>query len=187
VTEAGGVFQQAASGAPRSSCTLAFGRAVPRLKRIVAGLGFGPSDSEDILQDAFLEVTRRPPPRQREAAAVERWLVRVVINRCLLEYRRRQRFRRAAGEIRKAARMRQTDAAPTVDADAVRVEEIDRVRNALREIDGSLAAVLVLRYFCEHNATEIGDILELPPATVRSRLRTARLMLAERLRRTGVE
>lgn len=185
-TIAGGAPERAASDDPADSFTRTFEVALPRLRRVVAGLGFASSDAEDILQDVFLEASQRPG-QYRGAAAAERWLIRVVVNRCLLEYRRRRRFRRAGGEILEAARTRQRNIARETAADPARAEEIDRMRDALRELDGSLAAPLVLRYFCEYNATQIGEILELPPATVRSRLRTARLSLAEWLRGEGIE
>ena len=187
VSEGDGAPMRAASDDFRNTCTRAFAATLPRLRRVVAGLGFAAADADDILQDAFLEMEQRPPADQQEPAAVERWLARVVINRCLLEYRRRQRFQRAAGEILKAGRKRGMEWSAAVGDNAAFTEEITNVRDALREIDGSLAAVLVLRYFCEHNASEIGEILQLPPATVRSRLLTARRTLAERLMSKGVQ
>jgi DNA-directed RNA polymerase specialized sigma24 family protein len=61
------------------------------------------------------------------------------------------------------------------------------VRETLQKLDGSLLGPLVLRYFCDLNSTEIGQILELKQSTVRSRLREARLVLARQLMRRGVE
>jgi RNA polymerase sigma factor (sigma-70 family) len=157
----------------------------PQLRRIVAGMGFAASDGDDILQDVFLEISARPGTyRGPEEAA--RWLSRATVNRCLLEYRRRQRYRRGTQEIlrrRPDERSGQANAGQAV----LDGEEIEITRAALRELDGASAAVLVLRYFCELDATQIGEVLDLPPATVRSRLRTARLRLAERLTQRGIE
>jgi RNA polymerase sigma-70 factor (ECF subfamily) len=163
----------------------AFIRQRSQLRRLVAGLGFDPADADDILQDVFVEASQGPGHYRGDADA-QRWLMRVTVNRCLLEYRRRQRFRRAAGEIlRRRQRAGQVHGSADVDGAVARIEEIESLRAALRELDGDLASVLVLRYFCDRNATQIGEILRLPAATVRSRLRTARLFLAERLRRRG--
>jgi len=140
-------------------------------------MGFDASDADDILQDVFIEASQRPG-QYRGPLEAERWLLRVTVNRCLLEYRRRQRFRRAAAEILRRRQASELDRTMAPAVAPLRGEEIESVRQALRELDGSLAAVLVLRYFCECNATEIGEILEVAPATIRSRLRAARLMLA---------
>jgi RNA polymerase sigma-70 factor (ECF subfamily) len=158
---------------------------LPRLKRVVAGLGFGPPDADDILQDVFVEAARRPG-QYRGPEPARRWLLRVTVNRCLLEYRRRSRFQRAAAEIQRARRTVQPTGSLGAATSTDRTEETELIREALRELDGSLAAPLVLRYFCDHNATEIGEILDLPPTTVRGRLRTARLFLAERLAKKGL-
>lgn len=179
-----GALEPAANESADNCFTDAFLRTHSRLGRVAAGMGFGKSDADDILQDVFVEASERPG-QYHGAAGAERWLIRVTINRCLLEYRRRQRFSRAAGEILRRRQARESDQDADV-ADSFRAEEIELVRKALREMDGSSAAVLVLRYFCEYNATRIGEILVMPPATVRSRLRTARLLLADRLMRKGI-
>ncbi len=163
-----------AGGAEFSAAYL---RVLPKLRRIVAGMGFAASDADDILQEVFLEATRRPGEFRDEAGAT-RWLCRVTANRCLLEYRRRARFVRAASEV--GSRRRSVGESQTHDRE-IESEELERVRQALRELDGALAAVLVLRYFCGFDSGEIGDMLQLPAATVRSRLRAARKRLADGL------
>ena len=61
------------------------------------------------------------------------------------------------------------------------------MRRGLQQLDGSLLAPMVLRYFCDLNSSEVGRILDLSPSTIRSRLREARLILAKRLMKRGVE
>ena len=60
---------------------------------------------------------------------------------------------------------------------------IDRVRKASREtavgqlvdrLPESERALFALRYFEGYNATELGDLFDLPPSTVRARLASAR-------------
>ncbi len=45
-----------------------------------------------------------------------------------------------------------------------------------------LRVVVALRYYAGFDATEIGNTLKIPPATVRTRLRHALRLLRERLR-----
>jgi RNA polymerase sigma-70 factor, ECF subfamily len=151
-----------------------------RLKQVTAGMGFAPADAEDILGEVFLEALKGKAEFHCEKEA-RNWLVRVTVNRCLLEYRRRKRFRRAAAEIVK--RQEQNPSAPEPPEDRIiRVEEMEAVRRGLQELEGKLMAPLVLRYFMDLNSSEIGEILALNPNTVRSRLREGRLQLAKNIR-----
>ena len=68
---------------------------------------------------------------------------------------------------------------------AAETEQQALVRKALTRMKPDLRSVLVLRYFAELDSKEIGKMLELPDATVRSRLRAARRELAEELKRAG--
>jgi RNA polymerase sigma factor (sigma-70 family) len=154
-----------------------------RLKRIVAGMGLNAADSEDVLQDVSIRTLKQS---QRFGTQQEyvRWLIRVTVNQCLAEHRRRRNFRRKAGEILKR---RQQDKIYQTDKKAVRAEELEIVRESLQKLDESLLGPVVLRYFCDLDSKEIGRILEVNPSTVRSRLRDARLILAKRLLERGVE
>ena len=149
-------------------------------------MGLGPAETEDILQDVLIQALKRGG----ELACPEelvRWLIRVTVNRGMLEFRRRQRFRKAVADFRQRVVAEAGLAAGRTNNLAVLVEKLEAVRQALRELDERLLSPLVLRYFCELDATQISRILELPASTVRSRLREARLMLAKRLIERGVE
>ena len=157
----------------------------PRLRRIAAGMGLGASDVEDVLQDVSVKALKGPVNSQSKEQSA-RWLIKVTLNRCLTEHRRRRTFKRHTGEILK--RRSQEDAAskPTAEK-AIQAEELEIVRSSLKNLDDSLLAPLVLRYFCDLNSKEIADILDLPASSVRSRLRDARVILAKDLLKRGVE
>ena len=163
--------------AGRAAFSASYVGVLPKLRRIAAGMGFAPPDADDILQDVYIEALRGPGEHQGDAATAS-WLCRVTVNRCLLEYRRRARFQRAAAEF---GSRRSPDAAPATLSRPIVAEEVEHVRKALLELDGEHAAVLTLRYFCEFDSREIGEMLQAPAATVRSRLRAARLLLAREL------
>jgi len=153
------------------------------LKRIVAGMGLSASDGEDVLQDVSIQALRRSGKHQSREDSV-RWLIKVTVNRCLIEHRRRKTFRRRASEILKRRSKKKTD--PTAEKVIV-AEELEIVRETLQELDEILLMPMVLRYFCDLNSKEVGEILALSPSTVRSRLREARMILAKRLVERGVE
>lgn len=154
-----------------------------RLKRIVAGMGLGISDAEDILQDVSIKALNRAP-KCRTAQEATRWLIKVTVNHCIMEHRRRQRFRRQADEILKR-RAEANVAKP--DAEAIAGEELEIVRETLQELDNSLLTVMVLKYFNNLKSAEIGEILGLTGSTVRGLLRHGRMILAKRLIERGVK
>ena len=157
-----------------------------RLRRIAAGMGMGSAYAEDVLQDVSVQVLRHEGAFEDDSGMMG-WLVRTTVNRCLTEHRRR--FRRSASRILE----RRPEAADhlTGDADATeRValsEELEVVRRTLQELDPSLLSIMVLRYFCDLTSSEIAKIMEWNASTVRARLRQARMILAGKLVRRGVE
>ncbi len=157
----------------------------PLLRRIAAGMGLGASDVEDVLQDVSVKALKGPVNSQSKEQGA-RWLIKVTVNRCLMEHRRRRTFKRHTGEI--LNRRSQEDAAskPTAEK-AIQAEELEIVRENLQKLDDTLLGPLVLRYFCDLNSKEIADILDLPASSVRSRLRDARMILAKDLLKRGVE
>jgi len=156
-----------------------------RLKRIVAGLGLSAQDGEDVLQDVSIQALKQSGKYQSREDSV-RWLIKVTVNRCLMEHRRRRSFRRRACEILKRRSESKTNSNRT-DERVIDAEELEIVRESLQELDNSLLGPAILRYFCDFNSKEVGEILGLNPSTVRSRLREARMILAKRLLERGVE
>ena len=156
-----------------------------RLKRIVAGFGLSVQDGEDVLQDVSIRALKQSGKYQSREDSV-RWLIKVTVNRCLMEHRRRRSFRRRAREILKRQSENKT-ASKRTDEKVIVAEELEIVRESLQELDNSLLGPTILRYFCDLNSKEVGEILGLKPSTVRSRLREARMILAKRLLERGVE
>lgn len=172
--------------APETRLLTVFLQQRERLRRIAAGMGMGAADAEDVLQDVSVQVLRYERTFEDERGMM-RWLIRTTVNRCLTEHRRR--FRRSAARILK----RRPEAAEHLTAGldvAERVgltEELELVRRTLLELDASLLPVMVLRYFCDLTSGEIAEIMQWNASTVRGRLREARMILAGKLLRRGVE
>jgi RNA polymerase sigma-70 factor (ECF subfamily) len=154
------------------------------LKRIVAGMGLRASDAEDVLQDVSIRALKQPG-RGRTKEQCVRWLIKVTVNRCLTEFRRRRRFRRKASEILKRRSETRSDLT-TSEQNVIAAEELEIVRECLQELDEVLLPPMVLRYFCGLDSREVGEILAMGPSAVRSRLRKARMILAKRLIERGV-
>ena len=143
----------------------------PELAKVVAAMGVGLGAVNDVLQDVYVAAWQRPPP-QADSAGLRRWLFRIAINRCHLEHRRGNRWRKVfAGLARLWTRRERADSEDAVS----RGEERELVRRALDRLDPRLRSVLVLRYFEGLDSKEIGAILEMPDATVRSHLRSGEI------------
>jgi RNA polymerase sigma-70 factor (ECF subfamily) len=162
-----------------------FIRHIERLRRLVIAMGLSAEEGQDILQDVYVEVIKRPPKFHGNEEAA-RWLMQVTVNRCLLEFRRRKRHSRAAGEVVKQwTKLKKHSSGP--DIQAIHAEEVEAMMQCLREMDESLQVPLAMRYFCELNSSEIGEILDLEPGAVRKRLYKGRIILADAIRKKGIK
>ena len=151
------------------------------LRRITAAMGFTGSDADDILQNVSIKALNQNQ-KDIDDNKVFGWLIRVTVNECTAEHRRKKRFRRAAEKILQRNR-EQTKPPPTPPDNAIRTEELEMMQKALQKLDDSLLIPLALRYFCDHDAAQIARFLEMNPNTVRSRLRDARMRLAKVLKK----
>jgi RNA polymerase sigma factor (sigma-70 family) len=150
--------------------------------RVAAAL-VGPADAEDAAQEA---ITRgwQAWPTLRDSAAVRSWLLRITVNVCRDWQRGRFGTRRRLTEP-----LHDDEAAPLAllggDPGASDHANAIDLRGAIDTLDEDLRLVVVLRYYSGMDATEVGAILGIPPATVRTRLRRALRTLRERMSVTG--
>ena len=154
-----------------------------RLRRIVAGMGINAADCEDMLQDVSVKAMRHGVKIETKQDGF-RWLVKVTVNRCLAEHRRRKSFQKKTDEILKRKSQVQIK---TADKNLIAAEELDIVRDSLKKLDDDLLGPVVLRYFCDMNSNEISEVLQQNPSTIRGRLREARMILAKNLLERGVQ
>ena len=128
-------------------------------------------DARDVAQDVFMKVAERLDeydPRYRFFS----WLYRIAMNEALDVLNRR-------GRQTELTDVHIADDDPVREAQAFDLGE--RVRGALGSLTPDHRAVLVLRHYQELSYEEIGRVLDLPDATVKSRLFEARERLRVRL------
>jgi RNA polymerase sigma-70 factor (ECF subfamily) len=136
--------------------------------------------AEDAVQEAFLRALRARSSYEERACAGA-WLDRILVNLVREVGRRRTHFsRRIAPELMAASGTEQ-DPAPDPEQASAQSEALRAVRAALAEIPATFREVLVLRHFEERSTAEAAAVLDLPEATVRTRLKRARDMLIARL------
>lgn len=156
----------------------------PELSRLIHALGIASANADDILQEVYLSA-REKCPKSLSFEELRRWLIRVTVNRCNLEHRQTARWRRLFTGLTSLFERNNGNGNGQADKTLCHDEQRQQVREALQSLDAGTRSLLVLRYYAEMDSSEISKILELPDATVRGRLRTARQKLAEKLRQTG--
>jgi RNA polymerase sigma-70 factor (ECF subfamily) len=134
-----------------------------------------PEDANDVAQIVFLKVAEHLDeydPRFKFFS----WIYRIAVNESLNLLRRNGREEALDEEIDLPG---SESAEPERQASAAQVAA--RIRSALMKMSPNDRVVLTLRHFSECSYEEIGQILDLDPKTVKSRLFEARQRLRELL------
>src|SRR5262249_39063392 len=144
-------------------------------RRIVAD----PQDALDATQEAMIAVVRGIS-RFDGRAAFTTWLYRIATNAAIDEVRRSRR-RPAPVDVDAPvpSLVAQRDVTvPGVEDHVVARVDVDA---AIRALPVEFRAAVVLRDLCDLDYTEIAEVLDVPPGTVRSRIARGRAVLAAAL------
>ena len=117
--------------------------------------------AEDVVQDAFIGLTRAAP-RLRDMNVASAYLRTSVVNGSRSALRRRRTVR---GFL---SRANEPDPAPAADRGIVAAETRDEVTAALGTLPARMREVLVLRYWSELSEREIAHTLGISEGTVKS-------------------
>ncbi len=154
---------------------------LPLLIRTAAAL-VGSGDAEDAAQEALVRAWKAWPALAADAM-VRPWLLRIVVNVCVDWQRGRFGTR-----LRLNASLSDDDILPLelLGADpgsSDHAASLD-LRMAVNSLAAPLRQSIILRYYVGLDASEIGAVLHLPAATVRTRLRRALTLLRKHLKLT---
>lgn len=146
----------------------------------------------DLCQEVFLRVFRGLPSFDGRAKFTT-WLYKISVNVGISQYRQRRAMKRARWTFSLDAPLPGTDdlhhepASRDVDParSAYHREIAAGVRAAVEELPDEFRMAVVLRDLHGQSYEEIGEILGIPPGTVRSRIHRGRLILQEKLREFG--
>jgi RNA polymerase sigma-70 factor (ECF subfamily) len=137
-----------------------------------------PEDAEDITQTVFVKAYEKLDSYD-SAHRFFSWIYRIAVNESINYLRRRKRMDEYESGV--SARDEITP------EENLRGGELSRVvGRAISSLKMDYRLVLVLRHFHDFTYVEIGDILQIPEKTVKSRLFTARQLLKDKLEREGV-
>lgn len=147
-----------------------------KLEHFCAKLCHDESRAEDLTQEVFLKALQNRSlidsftPRQCKA-----WLFATARNLYCDQVRRSARERELMEKLLPAGEEEQPD--ETASA-AVGLTDLDGLMELLDPLD---RALFTLRYEEGYNASELGELFQLPPGTVRTRLMKARAILKKQL------
>ncbi|MDB6021400.1 MAG: polymerase sigma factor SigW [Pedosphaera sp.] len=142
---------------------------------------------EDLAQEAFARIFARRKDYEASGRFAT-FLWRVALNLCYDELRRANRRRESALEeqgddFEAREDMRLVAGGPAPDAALVEQERADAVRRAVRQLPEPYRAVVVLRHYEGLKFREIGEVLEIPEGTAKSRMAEALTQLNQLLNR----
>jgi RNA polymerase sigma-70 factor (ECF subfamily) len=142
------------------------------------------AEAEDALQEAYIQAYRALGTFRREAE-LSTWLARIVANEALQRLRKHARraeivpLQPAADAELEQVSDTQTDKAPELGA--ARAEMRRLLESQIDALPDAYRSVFMLRAVEELSVEETAAVLDLAPATVRTRLFRARSMLREAL------
>ncbi|MBV8220503.1 MAG: sigma-70 family RNA polymerase sigma factor [Solirubrobacterales bacterium] len=140
--------------------------------------------AEDVVQEAFLSLWRSGRAYDSARGSVRSWVLSVVHNRAIDALRRQgSRDSRNVPDDGIAERLSSPD---RTDAEAERRDDARRVRTALDELPPDQRRVIELAYFGGFTHTQIAEMLDLPPGTVKGRMRLGLSKMRTVLSEVGV-
>jgi RNA polymerase sigma-70 factor (ECF subfamily) len=158
-----------------------------RVYRLTLTLTNDPADTMDVVQDVFLTVYTKLPTLRGEGAFAT-WIYRIAVNTAYMKLRARRHHEEISLETSLPA-FTDDDRLPQDVADwsqipeemVLREETTQHLQQAIAQLPPDSRVVFVLRDLEGLSYREIGRLLELSLAAVKSRLHRARLFLHHHL------
>jgi RNA polymerase sigma-70 factor, ECF subfamily len=143
-------------------------------------------DAAEVLQEAFLSAYRGIGNFKHEST-FSTWLYRIATNASLMRFRKRRDNLVSLEQSQPPGE--DTEPLPIADWSAQPLQELldsetrAVMEDSIRRLPEQLRTVFVLRVMEEMSNAEVGGILDLTVAAVKSRLHRARILLRDRLNR----
>jgi RNA polymerase sigma-70 factor (ECF subfamily) len=143
------------AGEDRHAFTILMQRHGQRVRGVALGFCGRAADADDIVQEVFLTLWRRPKAWQSGKAAFSTWLYRVVANRCL-DLARRQRIRQW---LPLGGAIDTRDEMPDAFGVVASKSKLASVRKMIRALPDRQRLALLLSIQGDRSNAEIADIL----------------------------
>jgi RNA polymerase sigma-70 factor (ECF subfamily) len=125
--------------------------------------------AEDVVQEAFLSLWRTGVRYDRLRGSVRSWVLSAVHNRAIDALRRE--LSSGSRDVLDASVAERLRSPLETAVEAERRDEAHHVRAALEELPMDQRRVIELAYFGGFTHSQIAEMLELPPGTVKGRMR----------------
>ncbi len=132
----------------------------------------------DLTQDVFVKLYRRLNDFRGDSK-FETWLYRVVANACIDDLRKRRRYLPWLTDGHPS----QVSGRNVPEENAAKRQAAHAVNAAISKLTPTLRVPILLRYMEGLSYEEIGEVLELSPGTIASRLNRGHKLLAKKLDR----
>ena len=135
-----------------------------------------PSQSEEVTQEAFLEIWRTASRFDRERGSAVSWILTLVHRKAV------DRVRSAEASTRRDTTYHQGNSTIEHDSTAEAAQasmEARRVRQALGSLTEVQREALELAYFKGYTHTEVATMLDLPVGTAKTRIRDGLIRLRD--------
>ena len=159
--------------------TIEYGPLVYGVARRVLG---DPSLAEEVAQDVFVALWRRPGGFDPARGSLAGFLAGVARNKAVDVVRKEQSVRRRADAL-----ISDMETASTEPSATEQVDERQRVSSALSQLSAPQREALVLAYFGGRTYREVATELGIPEGTAKTRLRDGLIRLRELLTEKGSE
>lgn len=107
----------------------------------------------------------------RDARFFSTWLIRILLNVCMDELKRRGRQAPSSMELLQG--IPEERVLYKQDKEGVSIEERLFLEHAVDRLEESEKQVILLKYYEDMTITDISDVLECPPGTIKTRLHRA--------------
>lgn len=135
-----------------------------------------PSTAEDIFQDVFLKVNKYLSSFEGKSSE-KTWIIKITINTCK-DYLK-SAWRKKVVSIEN---FNDTLENANYDENIIDSENASMVLKEILLLPTKYKDVLILYYYKDFSTIEISKVLNIPEATVRTRMKRAREMLKEKLK-----
>lgn len=129
----------------------------PELHRYILKAACDANEADDLLQDTFLRALANADVLEKLSQQKQRAWLYTTARRCLIDRRRKEKHECLMADI--------------VENESNDDLTIPFVAEAIGSLPGNLQKIIAMRYLAGMDSTTIGNILGIPPATVRTRLR----------------
>jgi RNA polymerase sigma-70 factor (ECF subfamily) len=157
-----------------------YDRFAPGLFSMIYAILRDQKESEDVLQEAFVQMWKRTATYDASRSSLFTWAVMISRHKAIDRLRSRQRQSRLNEAV--ASEMNAVPASASVDRadDALaRSDERERVRAALAQLSAAQREAIDLAFFVGLTQTQISERLGTPLGTVKARIRRGLLALRE--------